>query len=80
MLAKFLRILANFCSPLRIILNYNFETGSMTGILEHFKWESLKNGGDTVVLLYKGLKGFISSFSPKTIRDWNALPLSYLLC
>ena len=49
-----LRISAN---PLRIILNYNFETGSMTGILEHFKWESLKNGGDTIVLLYKGLKG-----------------------
>ena len=22
--------------------NYNFETGSMTGILEHSKWESLK--------------------------------------
>ena len=22
--------------------NYNFETGSMTGILEHLKWESLK--------------------------------------
>ena len=22
--------------------NYNFETGSMTGILEHLKWESFK--------------------------------------
>ena len=22
--------------------NYNFETGSMTGIFEHLKWESLK--------------------------------------
>ena len=22
--------------------NYNFETGSMAGILEHLKWESLK--------------------------------------
>ena len=28
--------------------NYNFETGSMTGTLEHLKWESLKNGGETV--------------------------------
>ena len=28
--------------------NYNFETGSMTGILEHLKWESSRNGGETV--------------------------------
>ena len=28
--------------------NYNFETGSMTGILEHLKWESPRNGGETV--------------------------------
>ena len=33
--------------------NYNFETESMTGILEHLKWESLKKRR----LLYKGLKG-----------------------
>ena len=32
----------------------------MTGILEHFKWESLKNRGETdsrLILFYKGLKG-----------------------
>ena len=27
--------------------NYNFETGSMTGILEYLKWASLKNAGET---------------------------------
>ena len=38
--------------------NYNFETGSMTGILEHLKWESLKKRRrDSRLLLYKGLKG-----------------------
>ena len=28
--------------------NYNFETGSMTKILEQLKWESLKQGGKVV--------------------------------
>ena len=39
--------------------NYNFETGSMTDILEHLKWESPKKRrrGKRVILLYKGLKG-----------------------
>ena len=39
--------------------NYNFETGSMTGILEHLKWESLKKQrrDSRLKLLYKGLKG-----------------------
>ena len=39
--------------------NYNFETGSMTGILEHLKWESLKKRRrDTrLISLYKDLKG-----------------------
>ena len=38
---------------------YNFETGSMTGILEHLKWESLKKRrrDSRLILLYKGLKG-----------------------
>ena len=38
--------------------NYNYETGSMTGILEHLKWESLKKQRrDNIhILLYKGLK------------------------
>ena len=39
--------------------NYCFETGSMTGILENLKWESLKKrrGDSRLILLYKGLKG-----------------------
>ena len=32
--------------------NYNFETGSMTGILEHLKWESLKKRRRDTVDLY----------------------------
>ena len=39
--------------------NYNFETGSMTYIFEHLKWESLKKRRrySKLILLYKGLKG-----------------------
>ena len=39
--------------------NYNFETGSMTGILEHLTWESLDKWRreSRPILLYKGLKG-----------------------
>ena len=39
--------------------NYNFETGSMTGILEHLKWEALKKRRrySILILLYKGQKG-----------------------
>ena len=41
--------------------NYCFETGSMTGILETLKWESLKKRRDSrLILLYKGLKGAAS--------------------
>ena len=38
--------------------NYNFETGSMTKVLEQFKWESLKQRrkGSRLILFYKGLK------------------------
>ena len=39
--------------------NYNYETGSMTGILGQLKWESLKKRrkDNRHILLYKGLKG-----------------------
>ena len=39
--------------------NYNYEAGSMTGILEQLKWESLKKkrNDNRLILLYKGLKG-----------------------
>ena len=37
--------------------NYNYETGSMTGILGQLKWESLKKRrkDNRLILLYKGL-------------------------
>ena len=37
--------------------NYNFEIGSMNGILEHLKWEYLKKRrrDNRLILLYKGL-------------------------
>ena len=39
--------------------NYNFVTGSMTGIREHLRWESLKKRrrDSRLILLYKVLKG-----------------------
>ena len=40
--------------------NYNFETGSMTRILEQLGWESLHKSlrkGSKLILLFKGLKG-----------------------
>ena len=39
--------------------NYNYETGSMTKVLEQLKWESLKQRrkGSRLILFYKGLKG-----------------------
>ena len=37
--------------------NYIYETGSMTGILEQLKWESLQNRrrDSRIIMLYKGL-------------------------
>ena len=45
--------------------NYICETGSMTGILEQLKWESLKNRrrDGRIIMLYKGLKGAASIHS-----------------
>ena len=39
--------------------NYDYETGSMTGILGQLKWESLKKRrkDNRLILLYTGLKG-----------------------
>ena len=49
--------------------NYSREKGSMTGILEHIKWESLKKRrkDNRLILLYKGLKGKvrIPTLSPR---------------
>ena len=42
--------------------NYTYETGSMTGILEQLKWESLKRRrkDSKLMMLYKGLKDVAS--------------------
>ena len=42
--------------------NYIYETGSMTGILEQLKWESLKKRrrDSRIIMLYEGLKGAAS--------------------
>ena len=50
--------------------NYNYETGSMTGILGQLKWKSLKKRrkDNRLILLYKGLKGKVyqqMTLSPK---------------
>ena len=39
--------------------NYSYETGSMAGILEELKWETLqkRRKDNRLILLYKGLKG-----------------------
>ena len=57
--------------------NYNYETGSMTGILGRLKWESLKKRrkDNRLILLYKGLNGKASiptdDLIPKTRRGKN---------
>ena len=42
-----------------VTVNYNFETGSMSKILEQFKWESLKQRrkSSSLILFYKCPKG-----------------------
>ena len=47
------------CAARFVTSNYVYETGSMTGILEQLKWESLKKRRkhNRLILLYKGLKG-----------------------
>ena len=65
--------------------NYNFETGCMTGILEHFKWESLKKRwrDSILILLYKGLKGKASiqtdDLIPLVRCCWNHHSMAYLV-
>ena len=52
-----------------------FEEGSMTGILELLKWESLKKTDNRLTLLHKGLKGkariHTDDLIPKTRRCRN---------
>ena len=63
--------------------NYNFETGSMTSILEQLGWESLhkKHKGSKLVLLFKGLKGRASipcdDLQPPNRRSRNQHPMAF---
>ena len=63
--------------------NYNYETGSMTGILGQLKWEFLKKRrkNNRLILLCKGLKGKASvptdDLIPKTRRCRNQHPIAF---
>ena len=62
--------------------NYNFETGSITSILEYLKWALLKKRrrDSRLILLYKGLKGKVSipdDRTPLVRRCWNDHSLAY---
>ena len=64
--------------------NYNYETGSTTGILgRQLKWESLKKRrkDNRLILLYKGLKGKASvptdDLIPKTRRYRNKHSMAF---
>ena len=63
--------------------NYNYETGSMTGILGQLKWESLQKRmkDNRLILLYKGLKGKASvptdDLIPKTRRCRNQHSMAF---
>ena len=64
--------------------NYTYETGSMTGILEQLKWESLKKRrkDSRLIMLYKGLKGAASiptdDLVPPNRRTRNHDSLAFL--
>ena len=63
--------------------NYTREAGSMTGILEQLKWESLKKRrkDNRLILLYKGLKGKAriptGDLVPKTRRCRNQHSMAF---
>ena len=63
--------------------NYNYETGSMTGILGQLKLESLKKRrkDNRLILLYKGLNGKASVptnyLIPKTRRCRNQHSMAF---
>ena len=63
--------------------NYNFETGSMTSILEQLGWESLhkRRKGSKLILLFKGLKGRASipcnDLLPPNRRSRNQHPMAF---
>ena len=63
--------------------NYNYETGSMTGILGQLKWESRteRRKDNRLILLYKGLKGKASvptdNLIPKPRRCRNQHSMAF---
>ena len=63
--------------------NYNFETGSMTIVLEQLGWESLhkRRKGSKLILLFKGLKGRASipcdDLQPPNRRSRNQHPMAF---
>ena len=63
--------------------NYNFETGSMTSILEQLGRESLhkRRKGSKLILLFKGLKGRASipcdDLQPLNRRSRNQHPMAF---
>ena len=63
--------------------NYNYETGSMTGLLRQLKWESVykRRKDNRLILLYKGLKGKASvptdDLIPKTRRCRNQHSMAF---
>ena len=63
--------------------NYNYVTGSITGILGQLKWESLKKRrkNNRLILLYKGLKGKASvptdDLIPKTRHYRNQHSMAF---
>ena len=71
------------CAARFVTGNYNYETGSMTGILGQLKWESLKKRrkDNRLILLYKGLKGKASvptdDLIPKTRRCRNQHSMAF---
>ena len=71
------------CAARFVTRNYNYETGSMTGILGQLKWESLKKRrkDNRLILLYKGLKGKASfptdDLIPKTRRCRNQHSMAF---
>ena len=60
--------------------NYNYESGSMTGILGQLKWESLKKRrkNNRLILLYKGLKGKASVPTDDLIPKLGVVEISTL--
>ena len=71
------------CAARFVTGNYNYETGSMTGILGQLKWESFKKSrkDNRLILLYKGLKGnariSTNDLIPKTRRGRNQHSMAF---